>query len=102
MYTCMHVFFNVDKDEEYRIAHVSIIVLGILTCGTSVLLWYLYKGIGRCGNNKKKYSLKGMYVCIYFSMCICTIARCSVIQTTVHVQNSETKFQISIFVWIRH
>ena len=64
MYICMHAFFNVDKDQEYRITHATIIVLGILTCGTSVLLWYLHKGIGGCGNNKKKYSLKGKYVYI--------------------------------------
>ena len=64
MYICL---FN--KDREYRIAHTTVIVLGILTCGTSVLLWYLYKGISGCCNNKRKYSLKGTYVCIYFSVC---------------------------------
>ena len=83
----------VDKDEEYRIAHVSIIVLGILTCGTSVLLWYLYKGIRECYNSNNKYSLKGMYV--YNSVCAYTVHnRCSVVQTAVHAQNPYTKFCI--------
>ena len=69
IYICMYVcLFN--KDREYRIAHATVIVLGILTCGTSVLLWYLYKGISGCCNSKKKYSLKGTYVYIL----VCAIA----------------------------
>ena len=47
------------KDECYRITSVSIIVLGILTCGTSVLLWWIYRRISECGNSKKNYDLKG-------------------------------------------
>ena len=49
-----------DNDRQYRIAYVSVVVLGILTCGTSVLLWYLYKGISGWYNSKSKYSLNGM------------------------------------------
>ena len=63
-----------DKNECCRILNISIIVLGILTCGTSVLLWWLSKGVTECmcGNNKKKYSLKGTvrtYKCIAIYLC---------------------------------
>ena len=32
-------------DNYYKITNVSIFVLGIYTCGISVLLWWMYKGI---------------------------------------------------------
>ena len=47
------------KDEYYRITSISIVVLGILTCGTSVLLWWIYRRISECGNGKKNYNFKG-------------------------------------------
>ena len=49
-------------DKYVRITNVSIIVLGIYTCGTSVLLWWLYKGITKCCSNNKKISLEGTYL----------------------------------------
>ena len=61
-----------DKNECCRITSVSIIVLGILTCGTSVLLWWLVsKGVSERGNSKTKYNLKGtVHTCIYTFMYI--------------------------------
>ena len=45
IYICMYVYIvtfihisSLDKEECHRITSVSIIVLGILTCGTSILL----------------------------------------------------------------
>ena len=52
---CMYIYFS----EEDKIAHYSLIVLGILTCGTSVLLWWLYK---ECCGSKEKYNVEGNYV----------------------------------------
>ena len=51
----MYIYFS----EKDKTAHYSIIVLGILTCGTSVLLWWLYK---ECCGSKAKYNVKGMYI----------------------------------------
>ena len=53
----VHTFSEKDKT-----AHYSIIVLGILTCGTSVILWWLYKEF--CGS-KEKYKVEGKYVHTY-------------------------------------
>ena len=71
MYACVHACIHsymssLDKDECYRITSVSIIVLGILTCGTSVLLWWIYKRLSKCGNSKNKYSLKGIYTYVTY------------------------------------
>ena len=59
-YTYVHTFTEDDKT-----AHYSIIVLGILTCGTSVLLWWLYKA---CCGSKEKYDVEGEYMCTYIRM----------------------------------
>ena len=68
------------KDKCYRITSVSIIVLGILTCGTSVLLWWIYRGISECGNSKKNYDLKGatyiVTLLLYFASQINTTRAC--------------------------
>ena len=48
-------------DKYLKITNVSIFVLGIYTCGTSVLLWWSYKGIAECCSSKKKYSCEGTY-----------------------------------------
>ena len=50
------------KDECCTIENISIIVLGILTCGTSALLWWICKAISKCGDSKKKHDLRGMYL----------------------------------------
>ena len=52
------MFIFSDKDKHYRIVHVSIIVLGIFTCGTSVLLWWLYKNLAEF-TGKDKYDVEG-------------------------------------------
>ena len=49
------------SDDYYKIIDVSIVVLGIYTCGISVLLWWMYKGITECGVS----SSEGMYVRTY-------------------------------------
>ena len=58
-YMYIHDISFSDNDRQYRIAYVSVVVLWILTCGTSVLLWYLYKGISGWCNSKNKYNLNG-------------------------------------------
>ena len=58
--TYVHIF-----SEDDKTAHYSIIVLGILTCGTSVLLWWLYKA---CCGSKEKYNVEGKYVHVYIRM----------------------------------
>ena len=58
----MYVFS--DDNKYYRIVHASIIVLGVFTCGTSVLLWYLYKNLVVCGN-KDKYDVEGNYIYVH-------------------------------------
>ena len=58
----------IDKDKCCSIINISIIVLGILTCGTSVLLWWIYKRISECGDSKKKYDLGGTYIATYVAI----------------------------------
>ena len=56
--TCMCMYFS---DDYCKIINVSIFVLGIYTCGISVLLWWMYKGITECGVS----SSEGTYLCTY-------------------------------------
>ena len=49
------------SDDYCKIINVSIFVLGIYTCGISVLLWWMYKGITECGVS----SSEGTYLCTY-------------------------------------
>ena len=58
----MYVFS--DDNKYYRIVHASIIVLGVFTCGTSVLLWWLYKSLVVC-SNKDKYDVEGNYIYVH-------------------------------------
>ena len=51
-------------DKYHKITNVSIFVLGIYTCSTSVLLWWMYKGITEYCSSKKKYRFEGTY-CMY-------------------------------------
>ena len=55
MYVRTYVF------SDNRVVHASIIVLGVFTCGTSVLLWWLYKTLVVC-SNKDKYDVEGNYI----------------------------------------
>ena len=51
-----------EEDKSYKTMQYSIIVLGVLTCGTSVLMWLLFKG---CCTSKEKYNVKGKYTNMY-------------------------------------
>ena len=46
------------SDYYYKITNVSIFVLGTYTCGISVLLWWMYKGLTECNISTSE----GMYV----------------------------------------
>ena len=50
-----------DKDKS-KIFLYSTTLLGIFTCGTSLLLWLLYK---ECCGSKDKYDVEGTYVYVY-------------------------------------
>ena len=65
MFICLFYFL----DKYCKITNVSIFVLGIYTCGTSVLLWWLYKGIAEICGTRKKHSFDGMCVHTYY-VCI--------------------------------
>ena len=58
--TCYIGIFS-DEDKSYKTVQYFIILLGVLTCGTSVLLWWMFK---ECRNNKEKYNVKGIYTYI--------------------------------------
>ena len=62
------------SDDYYKIIDVSIVVLGIYTCGISVLLWWMYKGITKCGIS----SSKGTYVRTYI--------KCVYLRTYMHIK----------------
>ena len=47
---------------EDKLAHYSIIVLGVSTLGMSVLLWWMYK---YC-SGKDKDDVEGTYVCMHY------------------------------------
>ena len=56
----MCVLFS--EEGEDKMSHYSIIVLGISTLGTSVLLWWLYKELAKHFSGKDEYDLEGVYV----------------------------------------
>ena len=61
---CAYLFS--DEDKYYRIVHVCSIILGILTCGTSILLWWLCSGIiNKCLSSKNEYDVKGTIICVH-------------------------------------
>ena len=61
MITCF-VYLYFTDGEKSNIILCSTILLGILTCGTSVLLWWLYK---KCCSSKEKYDVEGTYNMLY-------------------------------------
>jgi len=82
---CVYLFS--DEDKYYRIVHVSSIILGILTCGTSVLLWWLYSGIiTKSLSSKNEYDVKGTIICahMYCSYMQCNYMQCSYAHTYLH------------------
>ena len=54
----MCVLFSLEGED--KMSHYCIIVLGVSTLGTSVLLWWMYKYF----SGKDKYDVEGMY--LYF------------------------------------
>ena len=71
LYMCMYVILRTYVcllfilDKFCKITVVSIFVIGIYTCGVSVLLWWLCRGITGFGRTEKKYSFKGIGVFTY-------------------------------------
>ena len=45
-----------------KISQYSIIILGVCTLGTSVLLWWLYKELVKHFSGKEKDNIEGTYV----------------------------------------
>ena len=81
MFICLFYFL----DKYCKITNVSIFVLGIYTCGTSVLLWWLYKGIAEICGTRKKHSLEGTYVRAYILCVYCTYVHMYELHTYAHV-----------------
>ena len=61
----MYLYFP--DEEKSNIIVCSTILLGIFTCGTSVLLWWLYK---KCCSSKEKYDVEGT-LCTYGYTLMC-------------------------------
>ena len=55
----MCVLFSLEGED--KISHYCIIVLGVSTLGTSVLLWWLYKYF----SGKDKYDVEGTFVFVF-------------------------------------
>ena len=67
---CVYYF---SEEGEDKMSHYSIIVLGISTLGTSVLLWWLYKYF----SGKDKYNVEGMYsMYALHKLCILHVCMC--------------------------
>ena len=64
----MSIYIHLFSEDD-KTAHYSVIVLGILTCGTAVLLWWLYK---ECCGSKEKYVVEGKYTFVrtYSNYCM--------------------------------
>ena len=61
----MFVYLDFPDEEKSNIIILcSTILLGILTCGTSVLLWWLYK---KFCSSKEKYDVEGTCNMLYTS-----------------------------------
>ena len=58
---CVYIstVYLLDGDKS-KVFIYSTTLLGILTCGTSLLLWWLYK---ECFSSKDKYDVEGTYMC---------------------------------------
>jgi len=82
-----------DEDKYGRIVHITIIVLGILTCGTSVLLWWLYSGLTKhCCKQDSEGIYMHTYVHIhaYVSIFILFLHIESAMPLSIKVSPSET------------
>ena len=53
--------YLLDEDKS-KVFVYSTTLIAIFTCGTSVLLWWLYK---ECFRSKDKYDVEGRYMCRY-------------------------------------
>ena len=78
MCVCVHMYIHVIHmcvlfllEGEDKMSHYCIIVLGVSTLGTSVLLWWMYKHF----SGKDKYNVEGTYICVHmlrvYYMCVC-------------------------------
>ena len=61
----MYINIFTEEDKHYNIVHYTTIVLAISTCGTSVLLWWLYKALVKCFSGKDKYDIEGTYIHVH-------------------------------------
>ena len=57
--TCICVFS--EDDKHYNFVHYFIIVLGVSTLGTSILLWLLYKKLIKQCIGKDKHDVQGIF-----------------------------------------
>ena len=67
-YLRMFIHLYVFSDDYHKITKVSIFVLGIYTCGISVLLWWMYKGITECNISTSEGTV---YALTYIKLCVC-------------------------------
>ena len=61
VYTWYMYTYLLDEDKS-KVFVYSTTLIAIFTCGTSVLLWWLYK---ECFRSKDKYDVEGRYMCRY-------------------------------------
>ena len=67
---CLRTYVCTSSDNDPSSVIVCCtILLGILTCGTSVLFWCLYK---KCCGRKENYNVEGAFVCTYIPISTCT------------------------------
>ena len=66
--TYVYALLFSEEDEHSKLVHYSIIILGICTLGTSILLWWLYKELGKYCSGKDKYDVEGTIVYPYVHM----------------------------------
>ena len=76
------MFCSCLSDKYSKIINASIFVIGICTCGVSVLLWWLYEEITGCSQAKKS-NFKGMYIC----MSACAYVRLYVCKYPLRLRN---------------
>ena len=75
----MCVLFSLEGEDKMSL--YCIIVLGVSTLGTSVLLWWLYKYF----SGKDKYNVEGMYACMHYTSCVCTVCVCVCVNVHMYV-----------------
>ena len=61
-----------EDDKHYNFVKYSIIVLGVSTLGTSILLWLLYKKLIKQCSGKDKYVEEGIFTYVHIETCMFT------------------------------